>query len=309
MSRHVEIGRAGDSRRKVRSLGVVAQGERKRIVAKRYPERAAEKRLSPLQARVSSYLDAAYLRGQRRKERQDDPIGADNNLTGMSLLRAFMGTYDFQRFYEIAVKEALKGASWHQDSHRFRGALFQAVVLEHLKKTQLDSSRVLLMGKDVTKFTQLVNPGMTMIEYPYKQPAVDHRYVPDFLALGFNNGRVVVDEYGEISLSSDPEKYMPQLRGFLHERSRLGPLMKDARFRIITPDMGAPLAMQVVPGIEYVDTEPISVTHSDFAYFESEINRSYRKTPESLTLRQIRRQAQVKIGGIRAIGEPQFFRR
>ncbi len=287
MARHIETGRLGDSRTKVRSLEVV-EPRKKKSIPKRPPQRVVEKRLSPLE--------------QRKKERQDASVEARTGLTGIRLLNAFIDTNDFQRFYEIAVKESLKGASWDEDYPKFRGALFQAVVLEHLKKTQLDSAQVLLIGKDVTKFSLIVNPGKTIIDHPYNQQGIDHRYVPDFLVLGLNNGKVGIDEYGEISLSSDPDKYMPQLSGFLHEKSRLGSLMKEARFRIITPDIGTPLAMQVVPGIEHVDTDIIPFTYPEFSNFAQGVNVDYRKTPEGLTLNQIRREAQSRIG------EPQFYR-
>lgn len=302
MSRHIEAARQDYFRTKTRSSLDVVESKGKKSVRKRpKQQRVVEKRLSSLQTRVRDYLDAAYLRGQRKKEQS---VGGEKHggLMGRRLLNAFMQTKDFDAFYEIAIKEALKGASWHQDSHRFRGALFQAVVLAHIKATMTDSTQVLLRGKDVTKFTQMVNPGMTVFEHPYNQQGIDHRYIPDFLILGINNGNVGVDEYGEISLSTDPDKYTPQLAGFLQGKSRLGPLMRQARFRIITPLMDSPLGMQIVPGIEYVDTEPILVTHSDFTHFEKEVSASYRKTPQSLTLRQIRREVQA------SHGEPSFFR-
>lgn len=300
MSRHIEAGRAGYSSKKVRSLEAVAPRKKKKVLPKP-PQRVVEKRLSPLQTRVSGYLEAAYLRGQRKK---DQSVGVEgrNGLMGRDLLDAFMQTKDFQAFYEIAIKEALKGASWGEHASLFRGALFQAVVLSYLKGTMLDANQVLLTGKDVTKFTQMVNPGMIVFDHPYNQQGVDHSYVPDFLVLGLNNGKVGIDEYGEISLSSDPDKYMPQLKGFLYNKSRLGPLMSKARFRIITPDKGIPLTMQIVPGIEYVDTDFIPFTHTEFNRFEQEVNVDYRKTPEGLTLNQIRREAQSRIG------EPQFYR-
>lgn len=307
MLRHIEVDRVGGSRKKVRSLESV-EPRKKKPVPKRPQQRVVEKRLSPLQVRVRDYLDAAYLRGQRKKD-QNVRAERQSGVRGRKLLSAFMQTKDFQDFYEIAVREALKGASWNEDAHMFRGALFQAVVLGHLRETMSDSAQVLLVGRDVTKFTQLVNPAMTMVEYPYRQQAIDHTYVPDFLVLGLNNGKVAIDTYGEISLSTDSDKYMPQLNGFLHAKSRLGPLMRQARFRIITPFMDSPLGMPIVPGIEHVDTEFVPFTYPDFARFETEVNANYRKTPESLTLRQIRREAQVKVGRIREIGEPQFFRR
>lgn len=301
MSRHIEAGRLGDSRTKARSIEVVKPRKKNQVPKRPTQQRAVERRLSPLQARVKEYLDAAYLRGQRKRD-QSVRQELRSGLEGKKLLHTLMQSKGFGLFYEIAVKEALKGASWHKDIDRFRGALFQAVVLEHLKDTMQDSTQVLLTGKDVTKFIQLVNPGLTIIEYPYGQQAVDHRYVPDFLVLGLNNGKVGVEEYGEVSLVTDPDKYTPQLSGFLRQKSRLGPLMNKARFKIITPQINVPLAMPIINGIEYVDTESVSVTYPDFRRFTAEVSGIYRKTPNSLTLRQIRREAQSRMG------EPQFYR-
>ena len=265
-------------------------------------------KITPLQKRVRGFLEAAYARNQRAKLEPDPEVAVFSKYYrgGQSLLRAFKQSQDFEHFYQIAITEAGKGNNREDE---FRGALFQSLAFAYLRETMQDPTKVLLSPKDTTKLAQIANPGVTTLEHPYGLQALSGRSVPDFLILGIANGQVVIDAFGEISLSTDPDKYVPQIRGFSYEKSRLGQIAKLARFKIITPSTGLPLDIRAMPGMEHVDREFIPLGYPGFTRFAEDIEKRHRISTDSPTLHELRRQAQLGIQQIRRIGEPQFFRK
>ncbi len=267
------------------------------------------KKLTPLQRRVRGFLAAVYERGQKEKTERvvNESIADRYNMGGRRLIRAFGKSQDFARFYELAKAETRKGNKGNDD-REFRGALFASMAYAYLRETQDDPTKVLVSPQDAFKLAQMVNPDSQPIENAYGVMGLDGRYVPDFLLLGTQDGQVVIEKFGEISLSSDPDKYAPQIRGFSLLKSKLGPLVKPSRFSIVSTNAGPPLEILAVFGIELVDVDPIPLSIWDFNNFALHTEKGYRSSPDSLSLAQLRIEAKAQIAKIKRIGEPQFFR-
>jgi len=266
------------------------------------------KKLTPLQRRVRGFLAAVYERGQKEKTERavSESIADRYGMGGRRLISAFGKSQDFAGFYELAKAEIRKGSSGN-DERKFRGALFASIAWAYLRETQDDPTKVLVSPQDTFKLAQMVNPDSQPIESAYGEMGLDGRYVPDFLLLGTQDGQVVIEKFGEISLSSDPDKYAPQIKGFSLLKSKLGLLAKPSRFSIVSTNAGPPLEILAAAGIELVDVDPIPLSIWDFNSFALRIQREYRSSPDSLSLAQLRIEAKAQIAQIKRIGEPQFF--
>ncbi len=265
------------------------------------------KKLTPLQRKVRGFLAAVYERGQKQEAGEVSESIADRyNMGGRRLISAFGKSQDFSGFYELAKAEIKKGNKG-SDDREFRGALFASMAYAYLRETQNDPTKVLVSPQDAFKLAQMAYPDSQPIQHAYGVMGLAGRYVPDFLLLGIGDGQVVIEKLGEISLSSDPDKYAPQIRGFSLLKSKLGPLAKPSRFSIVSTKAGPPLEILVVPGIELVDVDPIPLSIWDFNSFALRTQREYRSSPDSLSLAELRIEAKAQIAQIKRIGEPQFF--